>query len=320
MRFLVLSRQRHLYSTRRFREVARRRGHGLGILDPLACTLAIGGSVHPFVDSPARLFDDSREVHRADCVIPRIGAALGGHSLAVVSHFEVMGVPVLNDSRAIGRARDKLVALQLLARAGIDVPATVMIGNRGSLERVLEIVGGPPVVLKLLQGTQGVGVILAESRAAIAATLDTLWGLGQHVLIQEFVAESRGCDVRALVIGGQVVAAMRRVAGDGEWRANLHRGGSAERIHLEDAYARVATHAARAVGLEVAGVDLLESRRGPKVVEINASPGFEGLERVTGIDVAGAILTRAESFAGRQETGSEDTASSEASRGLGRVG
>ncbi len=292
MRLLLLSRQRRLYSIRRLREAAHAGGHSLRILDPLECTLALGGARSQERQRP-RVLIHGREIRSVDCLIPRIGAALGGHGVEVVAHFEAMGVPVLNRARAIARARNKMEALQLLSQHGVDAPATVLAPGPAALDRALEIVGGPPVVLKLPRGAQGVGVILAETRAAAVATLDTLWALGQQVLIQEFVSESRGRDVRVLVVGGIVVAAMRRVAAAGEWRANLHRGGLAERIELDDRYARAATEAARAVGLDVAGVDILEGRNGPRVVEINASPGFEGLERATGVDIAAAILSQA---------------------------
>jgi ribosomal protein S6--L-glutamate ligase len=215
----------------------------------------------------------------------------------VVSHLESMGVPSLNRAQAIARARDKLLALQILVRHEIDVPRTVLARPPEPLGRALELVGGPPVVLKLLHGTQGVGVILAETRAAAEATLDTLWGLGHDVMIQEFVSESRGRDVRALVIGGRVIAAMRRQARRGEWRSNLHRGGTGASLSLEPAFERAALESTRALGLDVAGVDLLEGRDGPRVIEVNASPGFEGLERVTGIDIAGAIVRQAEQIA-----------------------
>lgn len=304
MRLVLLSRQHHLHSVRRLRESARQRGHTLRVIDPLECTLSIGPSpttthsVENRAGTPRfRIYHDGREVRGTDCVIPRISAALAGHGVAVVSQFEAMGVPVVNGSRAISCARDKLQTLQLLSRHDIDVPVTVLSHGPGTLDAALEIVGGPPVVLKLLQGTQGIGVILAETRVAVAATLETLWGLGQQILIQEFVSESRGRDIRALVVGGRIVGAMRRVAEAGEWRANLHRGGFGEQIHLEDAYGRMATEAARVVGLDVAGVDLLEGRNGPRVMEINASPGFEGLERVTGVDAAAAILASAEAVA-----------------------
>lgn len=287
MRLAILSRQRLLYSTRRFRESARSRGHTVRILDPLECTLVIGRQ-------RARLFYGGQELRGLGCVIPRIGASLSGYGVSVVSHFEVMGVPVLNRSEAIARARDKLRALQLLSEHDIDVPRTVMARSPERLDQTLAMVGGPPVVLKLLQGTQGVGVILAETREAVSATLDTLWGLGQHILIQEFIAESRGRDIRALVVGGQVVGAMRRQAQAGEWRSNIHRGGSGEAIDLDADQTRAALAAAEVIGLDVAGVDLLESQDGPKVMEINASPGFEGLEAATGLDIAGAIIEFAE--------------------------
>jgi ribosomal protein S6--L-glutamate ligase len=291
VRFLLLSRQRWLYSTRRFREVTRQRGHQLEIADPLECALELSN------DGP-RLLVQGQPLDGIDAALPRIGASLPGQGVAVVSHLEAMGVPVLNGSSAIRRARDKLLALQILTMSGIGVPRTVLARTPAQVDLALEIVGGPPVVLKLLQGTQGVGVILAETRAAASSTLDALWGLGQDVLVQEYVVESAGRDVRVLVVGGRIVAAMRRQAREGEWRSNIHRGGAGTRIELDPSYVATAISAARAIGLDVAGVDLLEGRDGPRVTEVNASPGFEGLERVCDVDVAGAILDRAESIAG----------------------
>lgn len=290
MRFLLLSRQRWLYSTRRFREVARQRGHQLEIADPLECALELSP------DGP-RLLVQGQPLKDIDAALPRIGASLPGQGVAVVSHLEAMGVPVLNASVAIRRARDKLLALQVLAMSGIHVPRTVLARAASQVDLALEIVGGPPVVLKLLQGTQGVGVILAETRAAVSSTLDALWALGQDVLLQEYVVESAGRDVRVLVVGGRIVAAMRRQARNGEWRSNIHRGGAGTRIELDPTYVATAIAAARAIGLDVAGVDLLEGRDGPRVIEVNASPGFEGLERVCGVDVASAIFDQAESIA-----------------------
>jgi ribosomal protein S6--L-glutamate ligase len=241
---------------------------------------------------------DGRSIEGLDMVLPRIGAALPGQGVAAVAHLEAMGVPVVNGSAAIRRAHDKLLALQILAGSGIEVPRTVLARRPAQFDEAIERVGGPPVVLKLLQGAQGVGVILAETRAAAASTLDSLWGLRQDVLVQEFVSESAGRDVRALVVGGKIVAAMRRQARSGEWRSNIHRGGVGSPIELEPAYARAALAAAGAIGLDVAGVDLLEGRDGPLVIEVNASPGFEGLEHVCRIDAAGAILDHAERRAG----------------------
>jgi ribosomal protein S6--L-glutamate ligase len=297
MRFLLLSRQRWLYSTRRFLESARRRAHDLSIADPLECMLAfdVGGP---------RLLVQGRSLDDIDVGLPRIGASLPGQGVAVVSHLEAMAVPVVNGSAAIRRARDKLQALQVMTASGIPVPRTVLARGPAQVDRALEIIGGPPVVIKLLQGTQGVGVILAETRGAATSTLDALWGLGQDVLVQEYVAESAGRDVRALIVGGRIVAAMRRQAQSGEWRSNIHRGGSGTAVELDGAYASAAVSAARAVGLDVAGVDLLEGRDGPRVIEVNASPGFEGLERVCGVDAAGAILDHAEALAGRLEPAS----------------
>ena len=290
MNLLLLSRQQWLYSTRRFRESAGARGHELSIVDPLECGLAIG-------PGGMRIFFRDRDVPSIDVAVPRIGASLPGQGVAVVSHLEAMGIPLVNGAAAIRRARDKLVALQTLAARGIAVPRTVLARGPDQVEQALETVGGPPVVLKLLQGTQGVGVILAETRAAAACTLDTLWGLRQDVIVQEYVGDSAGRDIRALVVGGRIVAAMRRQAPAGEWRSNIHRGGSGARVELDPHYAEVAVAAASAIGLDVAGVDLLEARDGPRVTEVNASPGFEGLERVCGVDAAGAILDLAEAIA-----------------------
>jgi ribosomal protein S6--L-glutamate ligase len=290
MNLLLLSRQRWLYSTRRFRDTARARGHELTTVDPLECGLAIG-------PRGLRLFFRDREVPSIDVAIPRIGASLPGQGVAVVNHLEAMGIPLVNGAAAIRRARDKLVALQILAARGIMVPRTVLARGPDQVDQALEVVGGPPVVLKLLHGTQGVGVILADTRAAAASTLDTLWGLRQDVIVQEYVADSAGRDVRVLVVGGRIVAAMRRQAPAGEWRSNIHRGGSGTRVELDPTYADAAVAAADAIGLDVAGVDLLEASDGPRVTEVNASPGFEGLEHVCGVDAAGAILDLAEAIA-----------------------
>jgi RimK family alpha-L-glutamate ligase len=199
----------------------------------------------------------------------------------------MMGVPVLNNSIPIARARDKLRALQLLSRFGIDIPRTVMCRYRDEVPLAVEQVGGLPCIMKLIQGTQGVGVLIASSMSEVEGMLDTLWTLGQEILLQELIAESRGKDVRALVVGDRVVAAMRRTAREGEFRSNIHRGGEGQALELPLEYAAAAVKAARVIGLEVAGVDMLESREGPKIMEVNSSPGFEGLERVSGVDIGG---------------------------------
>jgi len=215
----------------------------------------------------------------------------------VVNQFDMMGVPLVNNSQPIARSRDKLRSLQLLARAGIDIPKTVMASDPTQIHRALEIVGGPPAVLKVVKGTQGIGVILAETEQAALTVLETFWNLGMNILVQEFIEESEGRDVRAFVVGDRVVTAMRRQASIGEFRSNVHRGGTGMVVELEESYRRAALEATRVMRLQVAGVDMLESKSGPKVVEINSSPGFEGLERATGSDIALAIIEYAVAFA-----------------------
>jgi len=285
MRILILSRRRSLYSTRRLVETARKLGHRAIVIDPLDCFIVCGRRSPTIYHKSAR-----RRLDRMDVVLPRIGASITEYGLAVVRQFSIMGVPIVNNSVPIARSRDKLRSLQLLSQHDIDIPRTVMARSPSQIGRALESVGGPPVVLKLIQGTQGVGVMLAETLPALEAILDTLWGLGQNILIQEFIAESRGRDIRALVVGGRVVAAMRRTARMGEFRSNIHRGGLGRIIELGEDYQRVAVKACEVMGLHVAGVDLLESKEGPKVIEINSSPGFEGLEGATGRDIARDIL------------------------------
>jgi ribosomal protein S6--L-glutamate ligase len=292
LRIAVLSRRPNLYTVRRLREAAAARGHTLRIVDPLQCYLTLG-------EPRPRIWYQGRELRPPDVVMPRIGPSSPSYALAVVNQFESMAVPVVNALGPISRARDKLLSLQLLAQHGIAIPKTVVARNPSHLPQSLAEVGGPPVVLKLTQGAQGVGVMLADSQHAVESMLDTLWSLGQTILIQEFIAESSGRDIRALVMGGRVVAAMRRQAKLGEFRSNIHRGGAGSPLQLDPAYARVAVDAVQVLGLEVAGVDLLESRIGPKVIEINASPGFEGLEQATGLDIAGLFVEHAESHVSR---------------------
>ncbi|MFN2433510.1 MAG: RimK family alpha-L-glutamate ligase [Gemmatimonadota bacterium] len=293
LRIAVLSRRPRLYTIRRLRAAANARGHSLRVLDPLQCYLSLGRHL-PGVSY------QGRALRRIDVVLPRIGPALSSYALAVVKQLELMGLPVVNSCSAISRARDKLLSLQLLTQNGVAVPRTVVARNPSHVGQSLAEVGGPPVVLKLFQGTHGVGVMLAETELAAQSMLDTLWSLGQNILIQEFVAESRGRDLRALVIGGEVVAAMRREAKLGEFRSNIHRGGKGTRVELGAVYRRAAIEATRVMGLDVAGVDMLESVVGPKVIEINASPGFEGLEAATGVDIAGLLIERVEAHAARR--------------------
>ncbi len=283
---VILSRKRSLYSTRRLVEAVKQRGHRPLVLDTLRCTMVLAPGT-------PRMLYRGVEVKGVDVVIPRIGASITGYGLAVVNHFEMMGVPVLNGASAIAHSRDKLRALQLLCRGGLDVPRTVMAHDRSNVRKLVEEVGGLPLIIKLLRGTQGVGVMIAHTLQEVQTILNTFWDLGQEVVLQEFVAESKGRDVRALVVGDKVVGAMQRRAKKGEFRSNIHRGGEGHPVELPPSYIDVAVRAARLLGLEIAGVDMLEGREGPRLMELNSSPGFEGLEQATKQDIAGAILDHA---------------------------
>ena len=282
----VLSRKKSLYSTRRLLEAAKAQGFRTRVIDVLRCNL------HLEADHP-RLFHKGRELRSLSVALPRIGASVTAAGLSVVRQLEALGVPLLNGSLAIARSRDKLAALQQLAAAGVRIPRTVLARGGGDVKDLVAQVGGLPAILKLIQGTQGVGVMIAHSEAEVTSILGTLWDLGQEILLQEFVAEAEGRDLRALVVGERVAGAMRRSARHGEFRSNLHRGGAGTAIDLPAEYAEAAVRAARVLGLDVAGVDLLESRAGPAVLEVNSSPGFEGLERATGLDIASAIVAEA---------------------------
>ncbi len=283
----ILSRKRTLYSTRRLIEAAESLGHRPVVMDTLR-----GGLV--LATSGPRLTYGGAEVSGVGVAIPRIGASITGYGLAVVQQLESMGVPLLNGSVPIARSRDKLRCLQWISRCGIEIPRTVMARDRAQVSQLVAEVGGLPAIIKLLRGTQGVGVMIASSMAEMQSILDTFWDLGQEIVLQEFIRESKGRDIRALVVGGRgVVGAMRRLALPGEFRSNLHRGGNGHPITLEPAYAQAAIRAAEVLGLELAGVDMLEGKDGPKVIEVNSSPGFEGLEQATGLDVAGQVIARA---------------------------
>lgn len=291
-RVAVLSRKRSLYSTSRLVEAIRKTGHRPLVLDTLRCNLLLGP------EGPRVLYRGA-EVRDIKVAIPRIGASITRYGLMVVNHLTTMGVPVVNEAPAIGRSRDKLRCLQLLVGAGLDIPRTVMAHHGANITRLVEEVGGLPAIIKLLKGTQGVGVMLATTMAEVRTIVETFWQLDQDIFIQEFIAESKGRDVRALVVGDRVVGAMRRKAKKGEFRSNLHRGGAGKAIRLPEPFARVAVQAARTIGLEVAGVDMLESKNGPKIMELNSSPGFEGLEQATGKDIAEAIVEHSLAYAER---------------------
>ncbi|MCC6337652.1 MAG: RimK family alpha-L-glutamate ligase [Myxococcales bacterium] len=285
-RLCLLSRKRSLYSTSRLVEAAKENGARPLVMDTLRCAML----VEP---DGSRLFYRGARVTGLTAAIPRIGASITAYGLAVVSHLDTMGVPVVNGATAISRSRDKVRCLQLLAAARLDVPRTVMATQHASVRQLVQLVGGLPCIIKLLRGTQGVGVMLGNTLAEVETILQTFWGLGQDVCLQEFVQEAKGTDLRVLVVGEQVVGAMRRTARKGDFRANIHRGGEGKPAKL-DAHTRLAAvKAARTIGLEVCGVDLLESKDGPKVMELNSSPGFEGLEAATKKDIAGDIVRHA---------------------------
>lgn len=282
MRVLILSRGSQLYSTQRLIAAFRKRRVGTQIVDPLSCNLLFDGR-------EAQVLWRGKPLPRPSVVMPRIGASVTEYGLAVLHQFDLQDIPILNPF--FQRARDKLRSLQILARNGVPIPKTLMTRDPKGIDEMIGRIGGAPVVLKLLQGTQGVGVMLAESAQAAESVLDTLWSLGQNILIQQFVSESRGRDIRAIVVGGDVVAAMRRRAKKGEFRSNIHRGGRGEAIpHIKPEYHNAAVAAAQALGLHIAGVDMLETKDGPAVMEVNPTPGLEGVERTTGVDVAEAIV------------------------------
>ena len=288
MKLAILSRNSKLYSTRRLVEAARQRGHTVRVLDPLRCYMRIASSGF-------QLHYKGRSLAGYDAVIPRIGASITRYGTAVLRQFELMGTYSPNPSDAILRARDKLRAHQLLAAQGIGLPATVFGDNPDDTGDLLALLGPPPHVVKLSEGTQGAGVMLTEKLSASRAVVETLRGLYANFLVQEFVAEAQGADLRCLVVGDRVVAAMRRQAAEGEFRSNLHRGGEGSPAQASAEEQAVAVRSARALGLGVAGVDLIRSTRGPLVLEVNSTPGLEGVESACAVDVAGAIIDHVDS-------------------------
>lgn len=283
MKIALLARIHRLYSHQRLREAALERGYELDMIDTLGCFMCLSQG-HAAVHASARAPD------HYDAVIPRIGASAISYGLAVVRQFEAEGVTVLNSAEGIAAAGDKLHSMQMLARDGIDLPLTTFAQDPRQAEAVLDTVGGAPVIIKLLEGSLGMGVILAETRKTAVSIIRAFRGANVNILVQQFVSESAGTDVRALVVGDEVVAAMKRTGVKGEFRSNLHRGGSAEPVELTPQEKDIALRASRTIGLQVSGVDLLRSSRGPVVLEVNSSPGIEGIEKATGIDVAGKII------------------------------
>lgn len=283
MKIAILSRKKELYSTRRLIEAAGRRGHEVRVIDPLKCYMNVTSH------SPSVHYRGDR-LEDFDAIIPRIGASITFYGTAVVRQFEMMDVYCLNESVAISRARDKLRCLQLLSRKGIGLPVTGFAHHPDDTEDVLNLVGGAPCVIKLLEGTQGMGVVLAETKKAGESVIDAFRGLDAHFLVQEFIGEAEGADIRAFVIGGKVVASMMRKARDGEFRSNLHRGGKATLVKITPEERSIAARAAKIIGLNLAGVDIIRSKHGPLVIEVNSSPGLEGIERATHKDIADAII------------------------------
>lgn len=283
MKIAILSRNPKLYSTRRLVEAGRERGHEVDVINTMHCYMDITSS------RPAVRYK-GEELPKYDAVIPRIGASVTFYGTSVVRQFEMMGTFVVNESVAISRSRDKLRSMQLLSRKGIGLPRTGFAHSANNVKDLIKHVGGAPLVIKLLEGTQGIGVVLAETARAAESIIEAFMGLDANILVQEFIKEAGGADIRCFVIGGKVVAAMKRQGAEGEFRSNLHRGGTAELFKLSAKERATAVSAAKAMGLNVCGVDILQSHNGPVVMEVNSSPGIEGIETSTNKNVAGMVF------------------------------
>lgn len=296
MKIAILSRKASLYSTRRLKEAGEAAGHEVSVVDYLRCYMDI--TAH----RPQVLYQG--KPLKVDAVIPRIGASKTFYGTAVVRQFEMMGVFVVNESVAISRSRDKLRCLQLLAREGLGLPVTGFAHSTKDIDGLISITGGAPLVIKLIEGTQGVGVILAETKKAAEAVIEAFRGLDANILVQEFIKEAGGSDLRCFIVGGRVIASMKRQGAAGEFRSNLHRGGNAEKIKITPEERATAKRACKVMGLNVAGVDILRSNHGPVIMEVNSSPGLEGIEATTGVDVASKIIEFIDKNAkpGRQRT------------------
>lgn len=295
MNIAILSRNAKLYSTRRLKEAGEKRGHNVEIIDHMKCVLFIEKK------NPIVLYHGKR-LDYFDAIIPRIGASVTFYGAAVVRQFEMMKVFSAIESQALIRSRDKLRSLQILSRAGLGLPKTIFMDYSRDTEGIIEAVGGAPVVIKLLEGTQGLGVVLAENKKAAQSVIEAFHGLHARIIIQEFIKEARGSDLRAFVVDGEVVGAMKREATrEGEFRSNLHRGGKASVIKLKRSEKAAAVAAARKMGLGIAGVDMLASKRGPLIIEVKSSPGLEGIEAATKIDIAGKVFEYLEKNAGKKK-------------------
>ena len=295
MKIAMLARNPNLYSHKRLVEAAEAKGHEIDILNTIQCSMNI--TAH----RPQILYR-GESLRGYDAVIPRIGASITFYGLAVLRQFEMMGVWPLNESVAIGRSRDKLRSLQLLSREGIGLPVTGFANSASQAEEMIKMVNGPPVVIKLLEGTQGIGVILSNTMSSAKSVFEAFRGAKINILVQEFIKEAGGADIRAFVVGSRVVGAIMRQGEQGEFRSNLHRGGSSMKIRITPEERSTAVRAAKVMGLNVAGVDLLRSNHGPVLMEVNSSPGLEGIEKATGLDIAGQIISFIESHAKPMKT------------------
>lgn len=283
MNLKILSRNGHLYSTKRLVEAGLKRGHSVEVIDPLKCDLIIEKK-NPVV------YYKGRHLETTDAIIPRIGASITFYGTAVVRQFEMMNTFTTTTSQALVVSRDKLRSLQILSKSKLGLPKTIFTNYSRDVSEVIDHVGGAPLIIKLLEGTQGLGVVLAETKNAAESVIEAFNGLEARVIIQEYIKEAKGADLRAFVVDGQIVGAMKRQGKEGEFRSNLHRGGTAEIIQLTDEEENAAIKAAKSMGLGVAGVDMLQSERGPLILEVNSSPGLEGIEKATGKDIAKTII------------------------------
>ena len=289
MKIAILSRNKNLYSTNRLYNAGTKRGHHIEIIDYLRCYINIG-------ENQTAIYYNSNKLGNYDAVLPRIGASQTSYGTAIVRQFEMTGNYVVNKSDAIIASRDKLRSLQILAQHGIDMPITGYASHTMDIQDVIEKVGKTPLIMKLLQGTQGNGMVLAETMKAAESVMSAFKQVDADILVQEFIKESSGIDIRAIVVGNKVVAAMQRVAPEGEFRSNVHRGAATKHIHLTSEEQEIAIKSTKVLGLNVAGVDLMRSKRGPLVLEVNSSPGLQGIELLTGADVAGEIISYIESI------------------------
>ncbi|MBS71758.1 MAG: 30S ribosomal protein S6--L-glutamate ligase [Thermoplasmata archaeon] len=288
LEIVIMTRGPELYSTTRLAAAARRAGHGVSYLNPTRCTIDLSK------EGATVLYNGDKIVQQMDCIVPRIGASITRHGLTILRQFQAAGIKVLNHSNGIAASRDKLRALQRFAASELPIPRTAYARGAADLHPCIETVGGPPVVLKLLEGTQGIGVMRCDTVASAESVIDVLARLHQPIIVQEYIGESNGSDIRAIVVGEKVVAAMKRTGKSDDFRSNLHRGGTGENVDLSPEIQQMCIDACKSLRLKFAGVDLLESKRGPLLMEVNSSPGLEGIERATGVDIANEVIREIE--------------------------